>query len=434
MRAPRIPSPSKLRRPTVTKTFLFSDLRSYTAFVERVGDEGAADLLRAYRNVLRVEIARYRGAEIKTEGDSFYVVFDAASRAVLCAAAIQRSVSAHNASHPDQQLGVGIGVHSGETIAFDRQYVGSAVNVASRLASRADAGEILISDTLRGLVRTGLPVGLADRGALELKGVSEPVRAWSVDWQGGSGEVEAPGRDVLGGLLRDARARLAVAALAIVLVIVALARAIAVVAPAGPAATASAPAGTTLPAHGALLFELDASPGGARRLAVVLGSSTADSVAFFGDRIEITVSPGSTVSLSVVGLAPDDLVAECGASIASGQGTYALWLRGADTRQVQVQLNPSTGELFVRGKSSVTSAPDERLFGPASRLPPTDRDERRIIVSAHGRDLAVYDSSAREIARAVDPTPAAGGVGFVVSASRDRAVVVQLRALRVYGP
>jgi|SRR6266850_1813077 len=433
MPAPKIAKPSKPRSPTVTKAFLFSDLRSYTAFVERVGDEAAAGLLRAYRDLLRAEIARYRGAEIKTEGDSFYVVFEAASLAVLCAVAIQRRVATHNESHEDERLAVGVGVHAGETIAFDHQYVGSAVNIASRLASRAEAGEILISDTLRGLIRTGLQVGLTDRGALELKGMSEQVRAWSVEWKGGSFDTEAPPRGTFDAVWRQRRTRVAVAAVAVVVLVLGVAQALAMVAPARPTSTASGGA-SPLPAHGALLFELDASPGGARRLAVVLGNFTADSVGFFGDRVEITVSPGSTVSLAVTGLAPDDLVAECSATIVSGQGTYAMWIRGAATRQVQVQLNPSTGEVLVRARSSVASAPDERLFGPASRLPPTDREERRITVSAHGRDLAVYDPSAREIARAVDATPAAGGLGFLVTAGSDRAVVVQLRSLRVYGP
>src|SRR6266850_4518384 len=102
MPAPKIAKPSKPRSPTVTKAFLFSDLRSYTAFVERVGDEAAAGLLRAYRDLLRAEIARYRGAEIKTEGDSFYVVFEAASLAVLCAVAIQRRVATHNESRSEE--------------------------------------------------------------------------------------------------------------------------------------------------------------------------------------------------------------------------------------------------------------------------------------------------------------------------------------------
>src|SRR6266511_2885654 len=71
-------------RATVTRAFLFSDLRGYTDFVESKGDAAAADLLRAYRDIVRAEIARHAGAEIKTEGDSFYVVFESPSAAHEC--------------------------------------------------------------------------------------------------------------------------------------------------------------------------------------------------------------------------------------------------------------------------------------------------------------------------------------------------------------
>ena len=65
-----------------TKSFLFSDLRGYTAFVEQAGDRAGADLLATYRDLVRLVIAAHDGAEIKTEGNSFYVVFPSASAAV----------------------------------------------------------------------------------------------------------------------------------------------------------------------------------------------------------------------------------------------------------------------------------------------------------------------------------------------------------------
>src|SRR5690242_10515059 len=80
-------------------------------------------------------------------------------------------------------LRIGVGLHAGETVAYDDQFVGSAVNIASRLTGKAQAMELLISDTLRGLVRTSQNLTMADRGPLELKGVAEPIRAWSVEWR-----------------------------------------------------------------------------------------------------------------------------------------------------------------------------------------------------------------------------------------------------------
>ncbi|HKY51397.1 MAG TPA: AAA family ATPase, partial [Candidatus Limnocylindria bacterium] len=128
------------------------------------------------------EVARHDGAEIKTEGDSFYVVFESPSVALDCAVALLRAADLRSGRDPTAPLRIGIGLHAGETIAYDDQFVGSAVNIASRLAGKAGAGEILISDTLRGLVRTSRSLPMSERGALELKGVAEPIRAWTVDW------------------------------------------------------------------------------------------------------------------------------------------------------------------------------------------------------------------------------------------------------------
>ena len=179
---PRPASPRASRKAAVARAFLFADLRGYTDFVERNGDAAAARLLRDYRALVRREVARATGAEVKTEGDSFYVVFDSASAALDCAVAVQRRARTRNEKEGTEPIAVGIGLHAGETVAFDEQFVGSAVNVAARLASQAGAGEIVASDTLRGLVRTSTAHAFTDRGELALKGVSEGVRAWTVGW------------------------------------------------------------------------------------------------------------------------------------------------------------------------------------------------------------------------------------------------------------
>ena len=85
-----------------------------------------------------------------------------------------------------------MGLHVGETVPYDDQFVGGAVNVAARIASKAKAGELLVSDTFRGLVRTGQKYPMEDRGPLRLKGVPERLRAWLVEWR----ESPEPASDV----------------------------------------------------------------------------------------------------------------------------------------------------------------------------------------------------------------------------------------------
>lgn len=100
-RASRASSPSADQAEVAYRSFLFSDLRGYTAFVERHGNQAAAELLDAYRELVRAEVAHQRGSEIRTEGDSFYVVFSSAQRAVACGLDIVTAADRHNQARPD---------------------------------------------------------------------------------------------------------------------------------------------------------------------------------------------------------------------------------------------------------------------------------------------------------------------------------------------
>ena len=163
-----------------TRGFLFADLRGYTTFVEHRGAVTAAALLERYRELVRELIARHDGAEIRTEGDSFYVVFGSVSQAVRSGLAIVEGAEALSAERPDLPLTVGVGVHAGETLETADGYVGAPVNIAARLCALAGAGEVLVSDTVRALTRTVLPVVFESRGRKHLKGVAEPVAVYSV--------------------------------------------------------------------------------------------------------------------------------------------------------------------------------------------------------------------------------------------------------------
>jgi class 3 adenylate cyclase/ABC-type branched-subunit amino acid transport system substrate-binding protein len=163
-----------------TRAFLFADLRGYTDFVERHGAAAAASLLSRYRALARDAIGRFGGAEIKTEGDSFYVVFSSVSSAVRCGLALTADARTASAEHPDEPIDVGVGIHAGETIELDDGYVGSAVNIAARICGQAGPGEVVVSETVRALTRTLLPVVFKSRGRRELKGIAEPIELFAV--------------------------------------------------------------------------------------------------------------------------------------------------------------------------------------------------------------------------------------------------------------
>lgn len=172
--------------PSLTHGFLFADLRGYTRYVDAHGDHAAVELLDRYRTLVRGAVAAFRGAEIKTEGDSFYVVFDSASAAVRCGLAIVAAAAA-TAEGPADAIQVGVGVHAGETVETAEGYVGSAVNIAARLCAQAKAGELVVSETVRSLTRTYLDVEFEPLGTRRLKGLDEPMMLERVVPRGAAG-------------------------------------------------------------------------------------------------------------------------------------------------------------------------------------------------------------------------------------------------------
>jgi DNA-binding NarL/FixJ family response regulator/class 3 adenylate cyclase len=169
--------------PTSSRThgFLFADLRGYTEYVEAHGDTAAATLLTAYRALVRGEVSRHDGAEIRTEGDSFYVVFPSASDAVRCGLAITKAAAKASAVAGSQPIAVGVGIHAGETVDHPEGYVGSAVNIAARVCAQASPGDVLVTDTVRSLTRTVLPVRFVRQGTPSLKGIAEPIPLFRVE-------------------------------------------------------------------------------------------------------------------------------------------------------------------------------------------------------------------------------------------------------------
>jgi class 3 adenylate cyclase len=168
----------------VTRGFLFADLRGYTAYVEANGDAAGSALLDDYRLLVRDTIAHHGGAEIRTEGDSFYVVFPSASSAVAGGLGIAAAAANYNTTHPERPIHVGVGVHAGEAVEAPEGYVGSAVNIAARVCAQAGPGEVLVSETVRSLIRTSGRLAFSPKGRRQLKGIAEPIALFRVEAAG----------------------------------------------------------------------------------------------------------------------------------------------------------------------------------------------------------------------------------------------------------
>jgi predicted ATPase/class 3 adenylate cyclase/Tfp pilus assembly protein PilF len=162
--------------PTGTVTLLFSDIEGSTALLSRLGDRyGAA--LSAQRELMRAAISASGGLEMGTEGDSFYVVFEAASHAVGCCLAAQHSLAAHEWPG-GAAVRVRMGLHSGEPARHEDGYIGMDVHRAARIAAAAHGGQVVLSEATRLLAQPRLPAGVSvrDLGWHRLKDISVPER------------------------------------------------------------------------------------------------------------------------------------------------------------------------------------------------------------------------------------------------------------------
>jgi class 3 adenylate cyclase/pimeloyl-ACP methyl ester carboxylesterase len=182
-RALPVSEEEQLRPPF--RAVLFTDLVGHTAIISRLGDARGRDLLREHERITRERLRKHGGTEVKSMGDGFMASFASVTGAVECAIALQQAFSAWNESEPAQALAplqVRVGVNAGEPIEEEGDLFGASVIMASRIAARAEAGEILVADTVRGLC-AGKGFLFSDRGEFLAKGFEEPVRLFEVRWK-----------------------------------------------------------------------------------------------------------------------------------------------------------------------------------------------------------------------------------------------------------
>jgi class 3 adenylate cyclase len=158
-----------------TAIILFADIVDSTLLTERLGDSAFREKARDLDGALRTIIRDNGGTPIegKLLGDGVLATFASASQAIRAALACGKAGE-------DGGLPLHLGLHAGDVIREDNNVFGGAVNVAARISGLSEAGEVLVSDIVRGLARTSAGVSFEDRGEQELKGVGEAVRVWAV--------------------------------------------------------------------------------------------------------------------------------------------------------------------------------------------------------------------------------------------------------------
>jgi pimeloyl-ACP methyl ester carboxylesterase len=156
----------------VLATVMFTDIVDSTAQGAALGDRAWAEVRAQHDQIVRSNLFRFRGREIKTMGDGFLATFDGPARGVRCAEAIAAQV---------QPLGVEIraGLHTGEVTFEGDDVAGLGVAIGARVGAKAGANEVLVSGTVKDLV-AGSGLTFADAGEHELKGVPDRWRLYRV--------------------------------------------------------------------------------------------------------------------------------------------------------------------------------------------------------------------------------------------------------------
>ncbi len=157
----------------IVATALFTDIVGSTELAASIGDQKWRDLLHRHDTVVRDELTRWRGKEVKTIGDGFLATFDSPTQAIRFGTALPAAMG---------PLGIQVrcGLHTGEMEILNNDVAGLAVHIAARISALAGPGEVLVSRTVKDLV-AGSGIDMVSRGTHTLKGVPDQWEVFEVE-------------------------------------------------------------------------------------------------------------------------------------------------------------------------------------------------------------------------------------------------------------
>jgi adenylate cyclase len=177
-------------------TMLFSDIRGFTAMSEKRAPQEIVRLLNEYFELMVDVLFRYEGTLDKFVGDEIVALFgapvampQAELKAIQCALDMRHVLGEFNrtrVAEGQEEIHIGIGINTGQVVtgaigssrALQYTAIGDAMNVASRLCSVAQAGEIIISDATYQKVKND--VAVAPMPATRVKGKADELRVHRV--------------------------------------------------------------------------------------------------------------------------------------------------------------------------------------------------------------------------------------------------------------
>lgn len=174
----------------VRVAILESDIRGFTELSSELAPEQIISMLNTYLSVQAEVVARFTGTVDKFMGDAVLAIFmgeEQAQRAYDCACEIQRVIARMNREGRfTRPIRVGVGISLGDVVMgnmgsedrLEYSVIGSPVNLAARLCSQAEAGQVVLSENVSKELQDSDQTLLNEPQRLTVKGFSEPVRAY----------------------------------------------------------------------------------------------------------------------------------------------------------------------------------------------------------------------------------------------------------------
>lgn len=153
----------------------------FVEYSKRMSEDevGTHKLLSEQLNAMTDLVSKHNGRVVNYAGDALLAEFPMPSDALICALSLQDEVKRLGSKLPEKRrLPARIGLNLGEVIVDREDIFGHGVNVAARLQSLAQPGEVLASDSFRSAVGSGLHIVFEDLGQHELKNIAEPMRVY----------------------------------------------------------------------------------------------------------------------------------------------------------------------------------------------------------------------------------------------------------------
>jgi len=154
----------------IRTAIVFVDLSSFTSLAEAMGDVKAAEVLARFSNLVREAAGRWEGRVVKQIGDAFMLVFADPRSAVACALEMEGRAS-KEAQFPAARSGM----HWGPVLYREGDYLGSNVNIASRVAAEAQRHQVLVTAEVRKRAKDLPDIEFVRLGKRRLKGLASEL-------------------------------------------------------------------------------------------------------------------------------------------------------------------------------------------------------------------------------------------------------------------